>query len=155
MIQQANPIMPLVERLGREALEKRLWGRFRANGADACWGSGKHHRMMCIDGFNVTAHRLAWVLANGVEIPEGLLVCHRCDNPPCRNPAHLFIGTVRDNALDMVSKGRGNHVSVLSPETVRQIRASTTGPRQLARELGVSRYTIHDVRRRRSWAHIQ
>jgi hypothetical protein len=51
------------------------------------------------------AHRVSWVLANG-EIPDRLLVCHRCDNPPCVNPGHLFLGTTQDNALDKMSKGR-------------------------------------------------
>lgn len=50
-------------------------------------------------------HRVAWEVTNG-PIPKGISVCHRCDNPPCCNPQHLFLGTQSDNNLDMVEKLR-------------------------------------------------
>lgn len=53
------------------------------------------------------AHRVAWEVHNGLEIPPGMCVLHRCDNPPCINPAHLFLGTLKDNSQDMKAKGRG------------------------------------------------
>jgi len=58
-----------------------------------------------LDGKMRSAPRLAWTLANG-PIPEDMLVCHRCDNPPCTNPDHLFLGTCKDNATDRQKKGR-------------------------------------------------
>lgn len=52
-------------------------------------------------------HRVAWEATYG-PVPEGMVVCHRCDNPPCVNPEHLFVGTQRDNLNDMRAKGRHN-----------------------------------------------
>ena len=71
------------------------------NGATDPQGYGRVN----VDGKNSHAHRVAWKLANG-PIPEGISVCHRCDNPPCCNVGHLFIGTNADNVADRVAKGR-------------------------------------------------
>ncbi len=93
---------------------KTLAERFLANvvrgGPDECWPytRGKDSRgygRIMVDGKSVKAHRVAWELANG-PIPSGMCICHHCDNPPCCNPAHLFVGTPADNVRDCKNKGR-------------------------------------------------
>ena len=73
------------------------------------WLGGKRNKSgygaTHVDDKTVHVHRLSWILNFG-EIPDGLFVCHKCDNPPCINPEHLFLGTHRDNMLDCQNKGR-------------------------------------------------
>jgi hypothetical protein len=85
-----------------------FWERVQRGTADACWlwlGS-RHpqgHGQVRVNGTVIYAHRHAYVLAHG-HIPAGLIVRHRCDNPPCCNPAHLELGTVADNSRDAVER---------------------------------------------------
>jgi hypothetical protein len=99
-------------------LEERFWSRVRKS--DGCWefvsGASKGYGYLNIgrrDEQEVLAHRYSWELHNG-PIPDGLLVLHRCDNPPCVRPDHLFLGTKKDNADDMVRKGR-SHLQKVFP----------------------------------------
>jgi len=118
--------------------------------------------------YNVSqAHRFSWLIANG-PIPEGLWVLHKCDNPPCVNPDHLFLGTPLDNVNDMLKKGRGKHYRLppisrpgekhpfakLTDAKVRLIRADTRPDAEIAADYGVSRTVIWEVQARRTWRHI-
>lgn len=80
------------------------------HGSDACWPwmgarQGQGYGTVMFDRHHMLAHRVAYMLTYGDILPT-LYVCHKCDNPICCNPIHLFIGTPQDNALDMVRKGR-------------------------------------------------
>jgi hypothetical protein len=99
-----------------------------------------------------SVHRLSYELLKG-PIPPGLCVLHHCDNPPCWEPDHLFLGTRRTNNEDRDIKGRFSHR--LTEDEVRQIRTRLTGQRgervALAREFGVTKSTITAVAQRRTW----
>lgn len=103
------------------------------------------------------AHRLSYQTFIG-PIPDGLLVCHKCDTRACCNPAHLFAGTHAHNSADAKSKGRmhpgeKNYNSKLTPELVQAIRGSIgeVSAREWARRLGMSHATIAMARRGETW----
>ncbi len=104
---------------------------------------------------NKQAHRLAWEIAHG-EIPSGLCVLHKCDNPPCVNIEHLFIGTTLDNSRDMVAKGRC-WKSKLTPGQVREIRIKAQPGvmmKTLAKEYGVTPGTISNIVHKKTWVWV-
>lgn len=114
-----------------------------------------------IGGRPVKAHRVSYGIYMG-KIPHGLCVLHRCDNPSCVNPFHLFIGTALDNISDMHMKGRGNigevnGSAILSKSEVVQIRDlyPMLNYREIAEMYGVGKITVFDIIKRKTWKHIQ
>jgi hypothetical protein len=106
-------------------------------------------------GKPVIASRVAWQLTHGV-IDKGLFVCHRCDNPPCVNPAHLFLGSSGENSRDMVAKDRVTRNSAkLTRVAVEEIReryaAGRTHQLDLAAEFGVGAKAISKIITRQRW----
>ena len=115
--------------------------------------------VMKVAGVQYRAHRLAWVLNRGA-IPDGLCVLHRCDNPCCCNPDHLFVGTAAENNQDKIRKDRHTRgtrhpAHVLDDDAVREIRASPLGDRRLSKIYGVRYTTIWKIRHDQKWRHVQ
>lgn len=111
------------------------------------------------------SHRVAWELTNG-PIPKGLCVLHRCDNPPCTNPSHLFLGTPADNTADKMAKGRhrsaemgevgGSKLSEMKVACIRFLAARTTLPVvTIGMLFGVSHTAIQYVVAKRTWRGVE
>lgn len=171
---RCSPCLQWFDRHGFERPEMmwdpvvRFWSKVDVRRWNQCWewrgyrtkdGYGRVH----MDGTVRIAHRVAWELTNG-PIPDGLDALHHCDNPPCCNARHLFLGDHAANMADMKTKGRARSGGVsgervgtakLTRAQVRAIRVqAASGARQcdLARQYGVHQSTISGVVRGRTWA---
>lgn len=142
----------------------RLWGYIKILTGNKCWewGGAKNklgYGIIAIENRPQLAHRMAWESTHG-QIPKGICVLHKCDNPPCCNPNHLFTGKNADNVADRHKKGRSrggalygeNHPnSKISDHQVIRIREiySHKIREKLASQYGVSPKTIEEIANRR------
>lgn len=165
-------------------MEDKFWPKVRRT--DGCWEwIGARYR----NGYGFInirkpgkattkgAHRISWEIHNG-PIPDGLVVCHRCDNPPCVNPLHLFLGTATENMRDMSAKGRAlfgdknptrkhpecvsrgeSHrpAKLLSGDVICIRRMSEYGITQnvIAKKFNVTQSNVSAIIRRKSWNHLK
>lgn len=157
-------------------LWQRFWAKVRKTDTpDGCWiwvgaRSGGGYGHLNYKGEYLDAHRLSYEMNVG-PVPEGKCVLHDCDNPPCIRPNHLFLGTKKDNAIDMVEKGRSRQQTMpwtirrgeeqaqakLTEEEVLVIRAQAevgSSKVRLAARFGVSDGLIGKIVRREIWAHV-
>lgn len=148
---------------------QRFWSKVEQGSSDQCWEwqGGRYpagYGQFWNEGRNLGAHLYSFILHKG-QVPMGMKVCHSCDNPPCVNPNHLFLGTAKDNTQDMIQKGRlvrtrtlgnyatgaRNHKTKLSQEQADEIRRvyskgkRGSGLRILAQKYNVAPNTIRQI----------
>lgn len=157
--------------LGRNDLtpEQRFELRVNRNCANGCWewiGPTSNHGYggLNVNGRRMVASRYSYEKYIG-PIPEGLFVCHKCDNPPCVNPDHLFLGTSAENTRDRDRKNRGAHnygetngAHRYTAETMLAIKADVESgratKRSIAAKFGVCYETVMRVAHGRTWRHL-
>jgi hypothetical protein len=162
----------------RRSTPADFWQRSEGSGQCLVWTGAVNedgYGLVGYQGRGYAAHRLAWILAHG-PIPIGQCVLHRCDNPPCVRPDHLWLGTHADNMADMRRKGRrrgisaiprsgewnrprgeANHAHKLTVQQVIRLRSAWSGgasKRHLAIEFGVSRPTVKEIVEGRTWRDV-
>lgn len=127
-----------------------FWDRTAKTADEACWHwtgmtNDKGYGRLRFLGVEYLAHRVAFALGKNTALPGVVMVCHRCDNPICVNPEHLFLGTAADNNRDMMQKGRVARVTgfrngrgKLTAEDIQAIRESTERQVDLCVRYGVS-----------------
>jgi hypothetical protein len=154
----------------RPTHEERFWSYVDKGAKDGCWEwrgnlDAKGYGRFGVDYRIVAAHRFSYKISKGE--PGKLYVCHKCDNPCCVRPDHLFLGTYDDNMRDMREKGRGtkpptkrgeaNLSSKLTEELVirmRKDRDAGASVDELARRFGVGKSTVCRVVSGQSWKHV-
>lgn len=151
---------------------KRFWDKVNKNTDTGCWEwiGGKRdgrYGAFKLNGKNYRPHRLVYEWFNNKKIPNNLLICHKCDNPKCVNPEHLFLGTNQDNADDMVKKGRssngddrkgennlGNKLKNNDVLEIRKLIKEGLTNIEIAKKYNVHHATISLIRLEKTWNHI-
>lgn len=133
-----------------EKTKQRFLSKVDMRGRDECWEWTDYKNRdgygnFWYDGTIINSHRFMYLVCVG-EIPHGMCVCHSCDNPACANPSHLFLGTRRDNMLDMSKKGRARS-HILTKEQIEFIRNSDKTPKEIGEILGVGGRHVARIKR--------
>lgn len=159
----------------------RFWAKVDRSGDCRIWTAARKqpegYGFFKLNRRMAYAHRVSWSLANGQEIPPGMFVCHRCDNPPCVRPEHLFLGSNSDNLQDASRKGRtangernGKYTqpkrtprgeahgrAKLTADQVRHLRllfAEGMTQNALAERYGIAQGVVSQIVNRRIWRHL-
>ncbi len=125
--------------------------RFTINKDTGCWEwigciAGHGYGNFCLHGKYTIAHRYSYIYHKG-NIPEGILVCHKCDNRRCVNPDHLFLGTPTDNMADMMSKGRQHKkITDKDVEIIKDMLAKGMSKKYIYTHLNVAPSALYNIR---------
>ena len=147
-----------------------FWGKVRKGKSNECWewtaskDSDGYGNGFASTGIAVKAHRLSWVIHNG-PFTNNLLVLHKCDNPPCVNPKHLFLGTQRDNVYDCMNKMRRAHLfgethgrsklTAKEVEMIKHLHLKRNVPKKIISEwFGVTNTSICYIFNGKNWKHV-
>lgn len=161
-----------MSRLVESLAPARFWAK--VSKSPGCWEwtgylNNMGYGQLSLNNRCTYAHRYSWILAHG-EIAKGLCVLHRCDNPKCVRPDHLFLGTKKQNSEDMMKKGRWTrpfirrsvgeqvHSSKLKAIDIPVIRGRIQSGEPLqviARSFGVSHGAIYHIAKGNTWSHVQ
>jgi len=134
-------------------MESKFFNSFEIVPESGCWiwlcDSSRGYGRIEHNGRRIGAHRYSWMLHNG-PIPDGMCVCHRCDVPACVNPAHLFLGTHKDNIHDMIKKGRDSFrcaakVTGDAAASIRELWANGYSQKQIAEKYGLVQSSVSDI----------
>jgi predicted transcriptional regulator len=150
------PKIEIVKPNPEQKLQKkidRFWSRVDVRGDDECWNwTGKKYPSgygSCKIGGVCYSHRVAWMFTNG-NIPDGLCVCHKCDNPSCCNPNHLWLGTMTENIKDRDEKhrGRGSSDYYLQRRLeIVKMKESGMTQQEISKHFGISRPQVSVILR--------
>lgn len=138
--------------------EQRFWPRVKKTKSCWIWIGAKFpsgYGEISVNNRSIRAHRFSYQIHYG-PIPDGKIICHRCDNPACVNPDHLFLGTNKDNTQDMIRKKRGlvgekNPCAKLTLEQVIEIRETNLPQRKIASKYGISQTMVGKIKRGTKW----
>lgn len=163
-----KPTVPVdVESLD-EGVRERFWAKVERGAPDECWPwtaakNSRGYGLLGVAGRVLSAHRLAYIMHSGADIPRDRLIRHTCHRRECVNAAHLRLGTIADNARDMVDAGRSslgirNGKSKMTPAKVLEVRRRIANGETfsaVARDFDIHAVTARDIALRRLWRHVQ